>query len=42
MIQCCDAGRAGREHGIWGGAGEADRDALGLAPRGWRKSRFRQ
>lgn len=32
-IHCRDAGREGREHGVWGGETEAERAALGFLPR---------
>ncbi|MFD8887535.1 WhiB family transcriptional regulator [Streptomyces erythrochromogenes] len=39
LWNCRSAGRAGREYGIWGGEGEEEREALGLAPAGWHSSR---
>lgn len=33
---CRQAGREGREFGVWGGEDESDRDGLGLAPPYWK------
>ncbi|MEV4506139.1 WhiB family transcriptional regulator [Streptomyces klenkii] len=37
--QCREAGRQGREYGIWGGETEVDRARAGCAPPGWRARR---
>ncbi|WP_411146277.1 WhiB family transcriptional regulator [Streptomyces sp. x-80] len=38
ILPCREAGREGREYGIWGGEGEAERAKVGREPRGWRRA----
>ncbi|MFF4404800.1 WhiB family transcriptional regulator [Streptomyces sp. NPDC001404] len=40
LVQCRQAGREGREFGIWGGEDERDRNRLGRAPLCWRPGKY--